>query len=459
MIADLDETDRSELTGYDLCVVGTGPAARRWCASWSAPGCACACSRAGCAAPVPAATACGWSTARASTSRTTRASAWWAAASTTWAGLSSPLDPADFEHRPRPGCGTRAGPSGPEELARLLRARRRSATASRRSRLLRRRRASAPAQRGRSELQPGWEGLEEKVFLACAEPQNFAREFRDALRIAERVDLCDRRHRAAAGGRGRTHRAAAALVRTRRRAASCDVERAGLRAGHRRHRERAPAAGLSRGPRPRGAGQRAPTRSGRYFMNHPKKLPRRPAPGAPGGRGCPTSSAACFKRLRRLRRAAPAGRRSSASAGLAQQLRAPGAALPLVRQRGRRGPGGPVRQALRRSSCAASRAREEAPRGRGREPARLRRDPATTPSCRTQRKSTCPSGWGSSAKVVARRAAAWRATSGTGWCPAPCQAHDPRRAPAQLHGDGTRPREPRRAAGPRATRMESPCRW
>ncbi len=95
-------------------------------------------------------------------------------ASSTWAGLSSPFDPIDFEHRPwvphaawpferevllpyyeRAALGYRFpaaqafGPDGFEKLA--------------------------PA----DEQRPRWERIDEKVFLACEEPQHFGREFAD----------------------------------------------------------------------------------------------------------------------------------------------------------------------------------------------------------------------------------------------------------------------------------------
>lgn len=95
-------------------------------------------------------------------------------ASTTWAGLSSPFDPIDFEVRP-----AMAVSGWPIERRALFPYYEAAAL---------RYRFAAPedfaptgfarvAERG--DLRPRFERVEEKVFLACAEPQNFAKEFRE----------------------------------------------------------------------------------------------------------------------------------------------------------------------------------------------------------------------------------------------------------------------------------------
>lgn len=105
-------------------------------------------------------------------------------ASTTWAGLSSPLDDADLA--PRPHLGGVGWPLPQAELEALweeaaARYRFPRATAFGREGFGRLRR--------KGDLQPAWEELEEKVFLAAAEPQDFGREQR-ATWEHERVTLC-----------------------------------------------------------------------------------------------------------------------------------------------------------------------------------------------------------------------------------------------------------------------------
>ncbi len=104
-------------------------------------------------------------------------------ASTTWAGLSSPLDPIDFEERSDIG---RAGwPLTREELMPWY------ARASERYRF-----APLPMfaedgfarVRSRGDVRVSWRDLEEKVFLACAEPQDFGREWTDTY-AADGTDL------------------------------------------------------------------------------------------------------------------------------------------------------------------------------------------------------------------------------------------------------------------------------
>lgn len=94
-------------------------------------------------------------------------------ASTTWAGLSSPLDDADLA--PRAHLGGVAWPIPSAELSELWE------QAARRHRFPG---ASDFGPRGfarlrsKGDLQPIWQELEEKVFLAAAEPQNFGTECR-----------------------------------------------------------------------------------------------------------------------------------------------------------------------------------------------------------------------------------------------------------------------------------------
>lgn len=94
-------------------------------------------------------------------------------ASTTWAGLSSPLDAADLA--PRSWLRVSGWPIGLDELRDYY------AQAAERYRF------PEPglfgvegfgALRAQGALQPEWRGIEEKIFLACSEPQDFGRETR-----------------------------------------------------------------------------------------------------------------------------------------------------------------------------------------------------------------------------------------------------------------------------------------
>lgn len=105
-------------------------------------------------------------------------------ASTTWAGLSSPLDDADLA--PRPHLGGVGWPLPQAELEGLWE------EAAARYRFPSAARFGAEGfgrLRAKGDLQPAWEELEEKVFLAAAEPQDFGREQR-ATWEHERVTLC-----------------------------------------------------------------------------------------------------------------------------------------------------------------------------------------------------------------------------------------------------------------------------
>lgn len=131
-------------------------------------------------------------------------------ASTTWAGLSSPLDPIDLA--PRPWIGSAGWPIARGELVGLW------VEAAQRYRFPLPEAFGADgfgALRARGAAQPAWKRLEEKVFLACAEPQDFGRECADAW-SAPNVDvLLDATvvSIVAEGGPGRA-RARAARVRT-----------------------------------------------------------------------------------------------------------------------------------------------------------------------------------------------------------------------------------------------------
>lgn len=189
MIADLAERRAPELDSkgeYDLCVVGTGPAGAVVVNELASSGLRIAVLESGRRAPTRHGDALReldsdgiaikpWSRERVL-----------GGSSTTWAGLSSPLDPIDLGARP--WIGSSGWPIAREELTALhaeSAARYRfpppeafdtSAT------------TGFGALRARGDVRPTWSKLEEKVFLACAEPQDFGRECAAAW-SAPNVDL------------------------------------------------------------------------------------------------------------------------------------------------------------------------------------------------------------------------------------------------------------------------------
>jgi choline dehydrogenase-like flavoprotein len=103
--------------------------------------------------------------------------------STTWAGLSSPLDPIDFSSRPflrRPGW-----PIARESLVPYWE---RAALRFRFAPLALYGPQGFGALKSRGDLSLAWRDLDEKIFLACSEPQDFGREHREAVEGRD-VDL------------------------------------------------------------------------------------------------------------------------------------------------------------------------------------------------------------------------------------------------------------------------------
>ena len=175
MFVDADAKDATEPAEYDLCIVGTGPAGTTLAHELADAGLRLCLLESGRQR----------STARGDRLRAVASEGLTikdysrervlGGTSTTWAGLSAPLDPADLA--PRPWLRHSGWPFGREELDPYY------AVAAERYRFPPLADFGPEGRVARlregGELRPGWSELEEKVFLACAEPQNFGREFRE----------------------------------------------------------------------------------------------------------------------------------------------------------------------------------------------------------------------------------------------------------------------------------------
>jgi len=214
MILDLAESDAPELPEYDLCVVGTGPAGATLASELATSGLRILVLESGRRRPTIRGDALrrvesdGLLVKEGSRERVL------GGASTTWAGLSSPLDPIDLA--PRPWADAPGWPIEREELLALYE------EASARYRFPRAADFGPEGfgrLRARGDLQPRWGRLEEKVFLACAEPQDFGRECAAAWESKQVDLLLDAtlvRLESSRSAVGAPPRAAAGVVRTGR---------------------------------------------------------------------------------------------------------------------------------------------------------------------------------------------------------------------------------------------------
>jgi len=263
MIVDLaEDAERTGLPSYDVCIIGSGPAGGVVAAELAGSGLSVCVLESG----RRAVSAYGDELKRTLSEgihvKDYSRERVLGGASTTWAGLSSHFDAIDLA--PRPWL---ADPSGwPLERAELSALYEEAAERYRFPRAELFGEAGFGELRGRGGWAPAWSELDEKVFLACDEPQDFGRELRDVY--AEQgvdlwLDATVVELEVAAG----PPRVAAADVRTqdgralRLEARAFVVATGGI--------ETARLLLNSRGHDPAGLGNEH-DQVGRWFMNHPK---------------------------------------------------------------------------------------------------------------------------------------------------------------------------------------------
>ena len=259
MIADLDESGTSELPAYDVCVVGSGPAGATLARELAQRGLRIAVLESG-------------KRRRTRHGDRLRAVQWeglpikdysrervLGGTSTTWAGLSSPLDAADMA--PRACLGGAGWPIAREELLPYYR---RAGERYRFPALEAFGQGGIARLRERGEVRPSWRRLSEKTFLAAGEPQDFGREWLDTY-AGKAVDLW-------------LDATVTALEGTRARVEGARVHTSGGREHVLRARAFVLATGgienarlllASRAAWPAGLGNEH-DQVGRCFMNHPK---------------------------------------------------------------------------------------------------------------------------------------------------------------------------------------------
>jgi len=261
MIADLDEYDGTELPEYDLCIIGSGPAGATVANELAGSGLRICVLESGRLRITRHGDALKQVESEGIHIKDYSRERVLGGTSTTWAGLSSPLDETDLA--PRPWLRHSGWPITSEELFPFYEA---AAARYRFPDAETFGRDGFGALRGKGDLVPEWSAVEEKVFLAAAEPQNFAREVRGIYERGE-VDLYLDASVLRLEGAGAAGRVAAAVVRSRGgaerrlRARYFVVAAGGI--------ENARLLLNSRDLCPAGLGNER-DQVGRYMMNHPK---------------------------------------------------------------------------------------------------------------------------------------------------------------------------------------------
>jgi len=179
----LDLANTSELGEYDLCVIGSGPAGITVAAELAGKGLRIAVLESGKLRRTDHAEALKRVESEGIHIKDYSRERLLGGASTTWSGLSSPFDAVDFMRRP--WLRHSGWPIDRDVVLPYYAA---AAARYRFPGLERFRPGGFDTLRKKGALQPRWTDVEEKVFLACAEPQNFGREQR-ALFEREGLDL------------------------------------------------------------------------------------------------------------------------------------------------------------------------------------------------------------------------------------------------------------------------------
>jgi choline dehydrogenase-like flavoprotein len=259
MIQDLDSSSASELGPYDLCVIGSGPAGATLVAELAGAGLSICVLESGLLRPTAHGDRLRRVESEGITIKDYSRERVLGGSSTTWAGLSSPLDEIDFSER-----GWIAQSGWPLSRAELSACYGEAAARYRFPPLDFFESAGFGALRSRGDSAPQWQGIDEKVFLAAAEPQNFGREQRavfEAPDVHVWLDATVLELRGAAGrvesARLRTRSGRDVLLRSR----AFVVAAGGI--------ENARLLLASRDLCARGLGNEHDV-VGRYLMNHPK---------------------------------------------------------------------------------------------------------------------------------------------------------------------------------------------
>lgn len=183
MIADLNTSGTDALSDYDLCIVGSGPAGMTLAAELADSGLRLCVLESGRARPTKHGDALRRVISEGIIIKEYSRERVLGGASTTWAGLSSPLDAADME--PRAFLRHSGWPITRDELVPYWAA---AAERYRFAPLELFGRDGFGALRERNEVALEWNDVEEKVFLAASEPQDFGREQRHVFE-RDGVDL------------------------------------------------------------------------------------------------------------------------------------------------------------------------------------------------------------------------------------------------------------------------------
>ncbi|MBL8695241.1 MAG: GMC family oxidoreductase [Planctomycetes bacterium] len=183
MIRDLGDDAPATLPEYDVCIVGSGPAGMTVARELSSGGLRIAVLESGKLKPTPFGDRLRFVESDGIRIKEYSRERVLGGASSTWAGLSAPLDPCDFVERP-----WMRHSGWPIARAELLAHYEEACGRYRFAALERFGPSGFGALRSKGSHQPAWKSLEEKIFLACAEPQHFGREHRSIF-DAQGVDL------------------------------------------------------------------------------------------------------------------------------------------------------------------------------------------------------------------------------------------------------------------------------